>query len=342
MKTLITGAQGYIGSVMVEEFRTRGGFDITGMDTGYYSEYSLYAAPAFPGKMIRKDVRDVTVNDLKGFDAVVHLGELSNDPLGELDPKMTYRINHEGSLHLARTAKQAGVPRFVYSSSCSVYGAGTGEFKDEESAVNPQTTYAECKVLVERDVSAMADDRFSPTFLRNATVFGPSPRMRFDLVLNNLAGIAHTSGKIVMTSDGTPWRPLVHIKDLCNAFACVLQAPRDAVHNQKMNVGDTSENFRVKEIASFIADAFPGCPVTLGTTNNDTRSYRVNFDKIRKLVPAFSCSHSARAGAAELRDLFVRIALTRETFDGRGFIRLKQLRHLIGSGKLDQDLRWKA
>lgn len=200
MKTLLCGALGYIGAVMIEEFKTRGNIEITCLDTGYYASHRLYGAPTLPARLIRKDIRDVTVADLRGFDAVVHLGELSNDPLGEIDPNMTYRINHEGSVHLARTSREAGVSRFVYSSSCSVYVAGSGEFKNEDSELNPQTTYAECKVRVERDVSALANARFSPTFLRNATAYGPSPRMRFDLVLNNLAGLAHTSGQIRMTN----------------------------------------------------------------------------------------------------------------------------------------------
>jgi nucleoside-diphosphate-sugar epimerase len=342
MKVLITGVLGYIGSVMIEEFKTLGNLEVTGLDTGYYARNCLYQPTPWSGTLIRKDVRDVSVEDLKGFDAIVHLGELSNDPLGELDPQVTYRINHEGSVHLAKTGKKAGVSRFVYSSSCSVYGAGTGDFKNEESDVNPQTTYAECKVLVERDVAAMADDRFSPTFLRNATAYGPSPHMRFDLVLNNLSGLAHTTREISMTSDGSPWRPLVHVVDISRAFACVLNAPRETVHNKVLNVGETGENFRVREIASFIGEAFPGCPITFGTTNHDTRSYRVNFDRIHELLPSFSCRHTARLGAVELHDLYARIRLTGETFNHRGFTRLKQLKHLIETGQLDGQLRWKS
>jgi nucleoside-diphosphate-sugar epimerase len=225
----------------------------------------------------------------------VHLAELSNDPLGQLSPHITYAINHQGSVALARLCKAAGVPRFVYTSSCSVYGIGGGsEYKTETSTPQPQTAYAECKVLVERDVSALADATFSPTFLRNATAYGPSPRMRFDLVLNNLAGLAWTTKRIHMTSDGTPWRPLVHVLDICEAIACTLEAPREAIHNEIFNVGKTSENYQVREIAEIVAEVFPGCDLVFGTSDGDNRSYRVSFDKIATHLPA-NCMPSLNA-----------------------------------------------
>jgi len=229
----------------------------------------------------------------------------------------------------------------VYSSSCSVYGIGTGDLKTEESVVQPQTAYAKCKVMVERDVSALADSVFSPVFLRNATAYGPSPRMRFDLVLNNLAGVAWTTGQVRMTSDGTPWRPLAHVLDICQAFACALEAPRDAVHNQIINVGDTGENYQVRDIAQIVTDVFPGCELTVGTSAGDNRSYRVSFDKIRQRLPSFRCERNALVGARQLRDLFSMVGLSRETFEDRAYTRLKQLRHLIATKQLDDSLYWR-
>ena len=341
MKILLTGIYGYIGCVMADELVERK-HQVTGVDTGYFARSCLYPRRENPVPVLRKDVRALTVEDVRGFDAVVHLGELSNDPMGQLNPQITYGINHAGSVGLARTCKAAGVSRFLFSSSCSVYGAGTGEFKTEESAVNPQTVYAECKVRVEREVSALADARFSPTFFRNSTAYGASPGMRFDLVLNNLSGLAWTTGEIRMTSDGTPWRPLVHIADISRAFACALEAPREAVHNQILNVGDSRQNYRVREIAELVAAAFPGCRTTFGRNDGDTRSYRVNFDKIHRVLPAFACAHTAQSGAAELHEVFTRIGLKREVFEHRAFTRIKQLQYLLDTRQIDADLYWKS
>lgn len=340
LNVLLTGALGYIGSVMVEELVERR-HRVTGLDTGFYARAVLYSRPPLGIPMIRKDVRDVTVEDLRGFDAVIHLAELSNDPLGQLNPTLTREINHGGSVHLARTAKAAGVPRFLYSSSCSVYGAGAGEFKTEDSEINPQTEYARCKARVERDVAAMADAAFSPVFFRNATAYGPSPAMRFDLVLNNLCGLAWTRREIAMTSDGTPWRPLVHVRDIARAFIAALEAPRETWHNRVLNVGDTAENFRVREIAALVADSFPGCRMSFGGGNADTRSYRVSFDRIRQVLPSFACAHTTAAGARELRDLFERVRLDADVFEHRAFTRLAQLRHLLDTGRLGPDLHWR-
>lgn len=338
MRILVTGSDGYIGSVLTPRL-VAAGHDVSGLDTGLYSE-GLLVEPGAQVPTLYRDIRDVSAAHLSGFDAVVHLAELSNDPLAQADPAVTYAINHRGSVALANAARSAGAERFVYASSCSVYGAGGDAVRTEDSPTDPRTAYAECKVLVERDVGALATDDFSPTFLRNATAYGPSPRMRFDIVLNNLAGHAWTSGRIAMTSDGSPWRPLVHVVDICGAIECTLAAPRDRVHGQILNVGTTSENHRVRDIAAFVADAFPGCELTMGSSDGDDRSYRVSFDRIREVLPGFSCAHTAVSGAAELRAVFEDVGLTHETFRARPFTRLAQLEHLRANGLLDADLYW--
>jgi nucleoside-diphosphate-sugar epimerase len=285
MKIFLTGTEGYIGCVLGPRL-LEAGHDVVGLDTGYYRDGWLFSdafsMPRVPRTLI-KDVRNVDPSDLEGVDAVVHLAELSNDPLGENDPKVTFEINHEASVRLARLAKQAGVRRFVYASSCSVYGVSDAEFVDERSPVSPQTAYAKCKVLVERDVGALAGADFCPTFLRNATAFGASPRMRFDVVLNNLAGFAWTTKKIAMTSDGTPWRPIVHILDISQAVEAVLEAPERDVRGEIFNVGDNAANYRVKEIALAVQEVFPESEVTFGPPSADNRSYRVKFDKIHSV-----------------------------------------------------------
>ncbi len=339
MKILITGTEGYLGSLLPPLLMQRG-HEVIGVDTGFYKVGWLYNGTEFTAKTLNKDIRHITSEDLQGVEAVVHMAELSNDPTGQLAPNITYDINHKGSVRLAKLAKEAGVRRFVYMSSCSVYGVATEGDVTEESTVNPQTAYAECKTLVERDVKPLADDDFSPTFMRNATAFGASPRMRFDIVLNNLAGLAWTTKEIKMTSDGTPWRPLVHALDICKAIVCTLEAPRDIVHNQIFNVGDTANNYRVKEIAEIIADAFPGCQLSFGQQGADNRSYRVSFEKINTILPGFKCDWNAQLGAKQLFDLFTKIDMSEEVFLSRGFTRLKQLEYLLRTQQIDQDFFW--
>ncbi|MGH2454204.1 MAG: NAD-dependent epimerase/dehydratase family protein [bacterium] len=340
MRVLLTGARGYLGVPLAALLAERG-YAVTGLDTGFFAEGRLFPERDAPPRAVVKDIRQVTAEDLDGFDAVVHLAELSNDPLGQLNPDLTYDLNYRGTVRLARLSKDAGIPRFVYSSSCSVYGAGADDIKTETSATNPQTPYAHCKVLVEQALAALADEGFSPTVLRNATAYGPSPSMRFDLVLNNLAGLAWTLGEIRMTSDGTPWRPLVHVSDLCQAVLSCLEAPREAIHNEVFNVGDGAQNYRVREIAEIVSAVFPGCRLTTGSLGGDARSYRVSFDKIHTRLPGFRCSRDARAGAEELLHLFERIALTRETFEFRAYTRVRQLEHLLASGQIDDRFFWR-
>ncbi len=340
MKILITGTEGYIGSLLAPLLMEHG-HEVIGVDTGFYMAGWLYNGTKLTAKTLNKDIRHITPEDLQGVEAVVHMAELSNDPAGQLSPTITYDINHKGSVRLATLAKAAGVRRFVYMSSCSVYGVATGNDVTEESPVNPQTAYAECKTLVERDVLTMADDSFSPTFMRNATAFGASPRMRFDIVLNNLAGLAWTIKEIKMTSDGTPWRPLVHVLDICKAIACTLEAPRDIVHNQIFNVGDTAHNYQVKEVAQIIAETFKECQVSFGDSGADNRSYRVSFEKINKTLPGFKCDWNAQNGAQQLFELFTRIDMSKDTFLSRGFTRLKQLEYLIRTQQIDKNFFWR-
>ena len=340
MKVFVTGVDGYIGVMMVPLLQRRG-HEVVALDTGYYRDGCLYnGIEDFPA-VHRRDLRHVNENDLDGIDAVVHLAELSNDPLGQHNPEITRGINHHASVRLADLAKRRGAKRFIYASSCSVYGAGKDDIKTEESPTNPQTTYAECKVMVERDVSGMADDDFSPTFLRNATAFGPSPRMRFDIVLNNLAGLAWTDRAIRMNGDGSAYRPLVHILDICDAVACALDAPRPVVHNQIFNVGQDSDNYRIKEIAEIVREVFPGCAVEFGPHGADSRSYRVSFEKIRTKL-GFECKRNATIGAVQLYSLFKKIDMSKEVFNFRAFTRLRQLEYLLKLGQLDDQLFWRA
>jgi nucleoside-diphosphate-sugar epimerase len=340
-RVLVTGANGYIGCVLSSRLMNAG-WNVDGLDTGYYQSGWLYHDGRDQARVLCRDVRRVTVNDLRGYDAVVHLAELSNDPLCEFDERSTYDINHRGSVALAEKAKAAGVRRFVYASSCSVYGAAGEEERTELSAVNPQTAYARCKVLVEHDVSALADRSFAPTFLRNATAYGASPRMRFDIVLNNLAGLAWTTKCIRMTSDGTPWRPIVHVQDIGEAILAVLEAPAESVCGEVFNVGDDAQNYRIRDIVETVAEVFPGCSVEVGKNNGDNRSYRVSFRKIRDRLPGFRCRWDARRGARELRDIFETIAMSEPTFNAPEFTRLKQLRHLLATKQIDSELYWRS
>jgi nucleoside-diphosphate-sugar epimerase len=343
MKVFVTGVDGYVGSVLAPYLLDRG-LDVVGLDTGFYRDGWLYTdnrAQARSPLTLRKDLRDITVDDLAGCDAVAHLAELSNDPLGENNPAVTWKINHAGSVALAKTAERAGIQRFVYMSSCSVYGAGSGDVLDERTPPNPQTTYAECKVKVEQDVGAMAGDAFCPVFLRNATAYGPSPRMRFDIVINDLSALAWTTHRIAMTSDGSPWRPVVHVEDMCEAVYRSLIAPADAVRGKIFNVGQNTENYRIREIAELVAAEFPGCEISIGSNRGDNRSYRVSFDRIHAELPGFQCRHTARDGARQLRELFTRIEMAPETYQFRAFTRLKQLKYLQRTHQIDQDFFWR-
>ena len=344
MKVLVTGTEGYIGARLGPWLIARG-HDVTGLDAGFYRDGTLYLDPiglSQQPRTVLKDLRALTPADFEGFDAVVHLAELSNDPLGQNRPEITFNINHEGSVRIAKAARQAGVRRLIYASSCSVYGVGAGDLVDETSPVNPQTAYAQCKTLVERDLKPMAGRDFCVVFLRNATAYGPSPRMRFDIVLNDLCALAWTKKKIAMTSDGSPWRPIVHIEDICEAISCALEAPAESVNGEVFNVGATRENYRVREIAQIIAGVFPDCEVTTGPPGGDNRSYRVSFDKIATRLPEYKSRWTAKMGAEELRRLFERIEMSPDTYEFRAFTRLKQIKYLQRTGQVDGDLYWRA
>lgn len=342
MQVFVTGVNGYIGAVLAPYLLERG-IQVRGLDTGFYRDGWLYSDDAhlpMTPFTINKDLRRVEAADLEGCEAVVHLAELSNDPLGQNNPTLTHAINHRGSVALAEMARRAGIRKFVYTSSCSVYGAGTGEFLDESAPTNPQTAYAECKVLVERDVGAMAGPDFAPVFLRNATAYGPSPRMRFDIVLNDLCALAWTTRRIAMVSDGSPWRPLVHILDICEAIYRCLVAPEAAVRGKIFNVGQDSDNYRVREIAQIVADEFPGCEVSAGPPTPDNRSYRVRFTRIHSELPGFKCSYTARDGARQFRELFERLQFATENYQFRAFTRLKQLKYLQATKQIDPEFFW--
>lgn len=342
MKVLFTGADGYIGTLLGPYLLQRG-IEAVGLDTGFYRSGWLYPTNVPRPMIISKDIRDITVEDLQGFDAIAHLAELSNDPLGQQDPNLTHEINHGGSLHLAEMARKAGIKRFVYMSSCSVYGVGKpDEILDETSPVNPQTAYAECKVKVERDLKAIAGDDFEPCFLRNATAYGASPRQRFDIVLNDLCGLAWTTGKITLLSDGSPWRPLVHALDMCQAVHLSLTAPADNIRGQSYNVGSTEQNYRVIDIAKIVASEFPGCELEIGAPSADNRSYRVNFDKIQRVLPDFECKWTAELGAKQMHQVFKRTKMMEEDFKAAPYTRLKMLMKLRDAGLLDSKLYWTA
>lgn len=340
MKVLVTGTEGYLGSLLVPLLMKRG-HDVTGVDVGFYKNGLLYNPMVTSPVTLAKDIRNLTIEDLRGHDAVVHMAELSNDPTGELAPHITYEINHKGSVRLAQLAKAAGVKRFIYMSSCSVYGVATDGDVTEETPTNPQTAYAICKAYCERDILPLADKDFSPVFFRNATAFGASPRQRFDLVLNNLCGWAATINEIKMTSDGSPWRPLVHGLDIGKAICCALDAPVEAIHGEILNIGSSEQNYRVREIAEIVAGAFPGCVTTFGTQGSDNRSYKVSFAKLAKHLPDFSCDWNAERGAAQFHELFQRIDFSTEDFNHRAFTRLKQLEYLIRTSQIDQDFYWR-
>lgn len=339
MRILVTGSQGYIGSLLTAVLAADG-HEVMGLDTGLFAEASFLPGRDSP-PLIARDIRDIEAADLDGFDAVMHLAGLSNDPLGALNAKLTFEINHHATVRLAELARDAGVARFLFSSSCSVYGQGGEEPVTEESECRPQTPYAESKLLAERDLCKLARGGFVPVILRNATAFGVSPRQRFDLVVPNLCGWAHTAGQIRLQSDGTAWRPLVHIQDICGAFLALLAAPAETVSGQVFNVGRDDENYTVRTIAQTVANEFAGSRVTFESTapTADARSYRVGFAKLRRTLRQFRPRWRLGHGVRECRACFTRVKLSAAMFEDRRYHRLRQLKHLLESGQIGPDLR---
>jgi len=340
MRVLVTGHHGYIGTVLVPLLQSVG-HEVHGLDSELFSDGTLGPAPAAIPEMIA-DVRDVQSSDLEGFDAVIHLAGISNDPLGDLNPECTFEINHRASVQIARMAKEAGVSRFLYASSCSLYGAaGEDELLDESAPFRPVTPYAESKILVERDVAALADDQFSPTFLRCATAYGASPRLRADLVVNNLTGYAVLTNRVLLKSDGTPWRPLTHILDISEAYRAVLAAPRQIIHNQAFNVGRSSENYRVRDVAEIVGKCVQGSTVEFAPgAGPDKRCYRVDFRKIEHTLPGYRPTWTVEAGVRELAAAYSLHNMRMEEFDGSAFQRIRRIRALQQAGRLDSGLRW--
>jgi nucleoside-diphosphate-sugar epimerase len=339
MKVLVTGHNGYIGSVMTPTLQSAG-YDVVGFDT-YYYEDCTFGAPTRDVPAIRKDLRDVDTSDLRGFDAVIHLAALSNDPLGNLNSELTREINFRASIRLAESAKAAGVPRFLFSSSCSLYGLGADGFLTEEAAFNPVTAYGSSKVWVEKELEKLADDTFSPTSLRNATAYGVSARLRGDVVVNNLVGYAFTTGEVMIMSDGTPWRPLVHVEDICLAFKTVLEAPRELVHNQAFNVGSTRENYQVRDLAEMVREIVPGCTVKYAANASpDSRCYRVDCDKLKTTLPEATPRWTLRDGIKQLYSAYLANGLTSTDFLGARYQRIKTIQQLQSEGRLNADLRW--
>lgn len=340
MRVLVTGNLGYVGTVMTPILAAQG-HEVWGLDVGFYEDGVIGPlGQNGVARQIRRDLRDVDREDLDGVEAVIHLAALSNDPTGELDPGLTEEINFDASMRLARLAKEAGADRFVFASSCSIYGKGDDGRLTEESPMHPLTAYARSKVGVEEALSEMADEDFSPVYLRNATAYGFSPRLRVDVVVNNLTGWAVTTGKVKLLSDGTAWRPLVHVEDMSRAFAACLTAPREQIHDQAINVGSEDDNYQIRDVAQRIAGVVPDSQVTIGEgAEADDRTYNVRFDKLRALLPDFQTRWTLDAGIRQLYDAYRENGLTFEAFDGRAFTRLKQLKHLIAGGLVDGKLR---
>jgi nucleoside-diphosphate-sugar epimerase len=342
MRVLVTGHHGYIGSVLVG-LLVDAGHQVVGLDTYLYEgcDFGGDRAPAVP--VVRKDVRDVEADDLDGFDAVVHLAALSNDPVGDLNPDCTYAVNHRASVSLAEAAKRAGVERYLFASSCSLYGAAGRDWIDETAGFNPVTAYGESKVLAERDIGALADDSFSPTFLRNATAHGLSPRHRGDLVVNNLTAFAFATGEVLMRSDGTPWRPLVHIEDISRAFLGLLQAPREMVHGEAFNIGADEENYQIRDIARIVEEVVPGSRIVFAAgAGPDRRSYRVSFAKLARAFPELRPRWTVRASVEEMLAAYREHGLTIADFRGSRFMRIARIKELMAAGRLDEALRWSA
>jgi nucleoside-diphosphate-sugar epimerase len=339
MKVLVTGHRGFIGTVMVPMLLEEG-FEVTGLDSDLY-RYCTYGDDPVSIPSITKDVRQVEKDDLRGFDAVVHLAALSNDPLGNINPDLTYDINHKASVRIAEIAKEVGVKRFLFASSCSMYGKAGDDILDESASFNPVTAYAKSKVYVERDVAPMADDNFSPVFLRNATAYGVSPRIRFDLVINNLVAWAYTTGKILLKSDGTPWRPLVHIEDVSQAVICALKGDQEVIHNLAVNVGSNTENYQMRDLANFVKEVVPGCEIEYADgAGPDTRCYRVNFDKIHRVFPNFKTKWTAKMGVEQCYQSYLKHGLNKDDYEGIKYMRIAHIKNLIEEGKLDTNLFW--